>query len=446
MHPRTLLALLGLATVSQSIAESYVLRPFRKIQVTDHFWSEGAHVGDFNRDGHPDITSGPFWYAGPSFRPRNEYRPATASFKRQHPDGQDRVIPGFEGGLGVKNAYSDNFFTFTADFNQDGWTDIFVIGLPGDPAHWYENPKGGAGHWTRHVAFPVVDNESPTFLDLTGDGRPELVCNAYGRFGYATPNLAKPTEPWTFHAISPDRKYHKYYHGLGAGDINGDGKTDLLESNGWWEQPSSLAGDPEWKWHEFIFCPADPGVPVGGAQLFAYDVDGDGLNDVITSLAAHGYGLAWYQQTRSNGKIGFQRHMVINKKPHENPYGVAFSQLHALDLVDMDGDGLKDIVTGKRFWAHGPDGDPEPREPALLYWFRLVRQGSQGTHYVPYRIDDNSGVGTQVLATDLNGDSHPDIVVGNKKGTFAFIQQPRRVNRQTWEASQPRRIDGSSQR
>jgi hypothetical protein len=212
-----------------------------------------------------------------------------------------------------------------------------------------------------------------------------------------------------------------------VGDVNGDGRSDLLEKDGWYEQPASLAGDPVWSFHPFPFSPpTDKDVPVGGAQMYAYDVNGDGRNDVITCLASHGYGLVWYEQTTDGGSIGFRRHVIMNKLPSENKYGVAFSQPHAIVLADIDGDGLKDIVTGKRFWAHGPQGDPEPNAPAVLYWFRLLRSAVGQATFVPYLIDDNSGVGTQVLAADVNGDRRPDVVVGNKKGTFVFLNEARK--------------------
>ena len=201
-------------------------------------------------------------------------------------------------------------------------------------------------------------------------------------------------------AISPNNKYGNFTHGLGIGDVNGDGRTDLLEKDGWWEQPASLAGDPVWKFTKQPFGS-------GGSQMYAYDVNGDGLNDIITGLAAHAFGLAWFEQYKEGGAIRFREHVLMNKDPKENKYGVKFSELHAIDLVDMDGDGLKDIVTGKRFWSHGRTGDPDRNDAAVLYWFKLVRGADKTVDFVPHLIDGDSGVGVQVVATDINGDSGP---------------------------------------
>jgi hypothetical protein len=162
---------------------------------------------------------------------------------------------------------------------------------------------------------------------------------------------------------------------------------------------------------------------LGGAQMYTYDVDGDGDADVITSLEAHKYGLAWFEQKKdSSGGITFERHLILAPKAGEKTNDVQFSQLHAVANFDMDGDGLKDIVTGKRHWAHGPEHDPEPNAPAVLYWFQLKRENGQ-VQYIPHEIDNASGVGTQVTVTDINGDGLGDVLVGNKSGQFVFIQQ-----------------------
>ena len=412
------LAAVGFGTVfsSSGFADDTREHPtFKTFQLSDVFFSEGADAGDFNKDGHGDVVSGPFWYAGPDFEEKHLiYEPKPFDPLR----------------------YSDNFFAYTDDFNKDGWTDVLVYGFPGKEAWWFENPQGRETLWTRHTAMDVVDNESPTYVDIDGDGAKEIVCSTGGFFGYAKPDANDPTAKWIFHRISDNSAGGRFTHGLGVGDVNGDGRLDILEKTGWWEQPESLDSDPQWTKH------AVPFSGPGGAQMFAYDVDGDGDNDVITSLAAHGYGLAWYENVPKGDEIEFVPHRILGDKPNQNPYGVCFSQLHAVELVDVDGDGLKDIVTGKRYWAHGPHGDAEPNAAPVVYWFKLVRkeasQGAGEVDFVPYLVHDNSGVGTEVSVVDVNGDHTPDIVVGNKKGTYVHLQQRKTVSALEYDRLRPR--------
>lgn len=409
MWPTLACALLFLPLAPGLRAEpTYQIHSFQRLHLTDQFFGEGATSADLNRDGHVDIISGPYWYAGPDFTSRNEYYAA-----------KPFAIDG----------YSDNFFAFTFDINGDQWLDILIIGFPGKEAYWYENPRGESGHWNRHLAFNSVDNESPTFTDLTGDSRPELVFHTAGRLGYAEIPIDNPKAKWQFQPISPDRGYDQFNHGLGTGDINGDGKADLIEKAGWWEQPDSLTG-ANWEFHEVPFS-AD-----GGAQMLVGDLDGDGDNDVVTSKSAHAYGLAWFENVFQDGECHFVEHPIMGEHPHENDYGVVFSQLHALALADMDGDGIQDIVTGKRFWAH-QGRDPGGHDPAVSYWFKTSRESSGQIRFIPYLIDNNSGVGTQVIVDDINGDQWPDVVVGNKKGTFALLHHVKEVDENEWDEQQP---------
>ncbi len=269
---------------------------WKKLTLNTDFVSEGANFGDFNHDGKQDVVAGPYWYEGPDFQVKHEYMKPEPKLK---PDGQ----------------YSHNFFAFSHSFKNDGWDDIIILGFPGEDTSWYENPRGketADGHWTRHKVFDHTDNESPTFSDLFGNGKPVLICSTEGRLGYAQPDYADPAKPWVWHPISPKKNYGRFTHGLGFGDVNGDGKNDFIVNNGWYEQPASLDGDSEWKFH-----PAEFGG--GGAQMYAYDVNGDGRPDIITSLAAHGYGLAWFEQ---NADGTFTKHLITGAKEAETPHGL----------------------------------------------------------------------------------------------------------------------------
>lgn len=391
------------------MGQPHTIHQFRKIQLSDTFFSEGATFGDFNNDGVMDVASGPYWYEGPGFQKRHEIYPP----KPFDPKG-----------------YSDCFLMFVHDFDQDGWNDILIVGFPGAPAYWYQNPRGEKGHWARHLVADDVGNESPLLADLDGDGQPELIYNTSTHLGYARYDKEKPTAPWTFIPVSPAGAWNKFTHGLGIGDVNGNGRMDILTHQAWWEQPESLEQKGEWTRH-----PIDLGP--GGAQMFSIDVDGDGVNDIVTSIQAHGWGLAWYRQ---NGAAAFEQQLIMGEKHRDSRYGVRFSQPHALALADMDGSGSQGIITGKRFWAHGPEGDPEPNAPSVLYWFK-PRAGEDGAiEFVPFLIDDDSGVGTQVVAGDISGNGFPDVVIGNKKGTFIFLNEPTEVTAEEWEKAQPKVI------
>ena len=370
---------------------------FKKLRLSDEFYAEGAYFGDFNRDGKLDIVAGPFWFEGPDFQRRHEYRPAKAYDPKE---------------------YSDNFLTYAADCNGDGWTDIVCVPFPGKEGYWFENPAGKEAAWKQHLYYPMVGNESPLWADVNGDGKAELIFCNEGHLGYAGPDPKQPDQPWVFHVISQkDGRYQRFTHGLGVGDINGDKRVDIVEAAGWWEQPADPKPDQSWVFHPFHFADA-------GAQMLIYDVDGDGLSDIITSWHCHQYGLVWWQQVRkTDGATDWKQHVILAPKPDVETTDFRLSQMHALDLADMNGDGLKDIVTGKRFWAHGPAGDPESGAPPVVLWFELRREAGGKVSFIPHLIDDDSGVGTQVSTADVNGDGRPDVIVGNKKGIFVHLNR-----------------------
>jgi hypothetical protein len=373
-------------------ASAVALGGFRKVTLHRDFYCEGASFGDFNRDGATDVVAGQTWYEGPDFSLSHGIWLVEQPFD---PKG-----------------YSNCFFEWVEDFNADGWPDVLVVGFPGTDAAWYENPAGRVGVWARHQVVDYVDAESPEFVDITGDGKRELVFATGGRLGWAGP-AGDAALSWTFHPLSDARGYATFMHGLGTGDVTGDGRADVLEATGLWAQPASLAADPLWLRTDVYFG-------MGGAQMAAYDVDGDADNDVVTTLAAHGYGLAWYEESDT---AAFLEHVIVSADEPAPDAPVIMHEPHALAAADIDGDGLTDIVTGERFWGHVPAGEPDFNAPARLYWFRLERS-AQGVRYLPTLIDDDSGVGTQVSVGDVTSDGLPDIVVANKKGAFVFVHEP----------------------
>ncbi len=413
----TAISLLLLLTCPEfALAKEHELHSFERVQLTDVYFSEGASSGDINGDGLSDVVCGPYWFAGPKFQQRFEIYKAV-------PQPLDK--------------YADNFFSWVYDFNGDGHNDVFVVGFPGTPAYVYENPGQALGSrlWKKHQVFDWVSNESPQFLNLVDDERPELVCTRDGFFGFATIDWKKPLEPWTLHVISEKAADARFGHGLGVGDVNGDGRNDVLHAGGWYEQPIGDVLNGRWKRHDVKFTDS-----YGGADMHAYDVDGDGDNDIITSLAAHDFGLAWYENTTLNGEITFQPHLIMGDHPSRNRYGVVFSELHAVALVDVDGDGLEDIVTGKTFGSHHQQS-PMWDAGAVVYWFKLVR-GPEGVDYIPYLIDDQSGIGRQLTIADVNNDQQPDIIIGGMKGSHVLLHQTKLVDESTWIAAQPLRYTG----
>jgi hypothetical protein len=174
--------------------------------------------------------------------------------------------------------------------------------------------------------------------------------------------------------------------------------------------------------------------------MYAYDVDGDGDNDVITSLAAHDFGLAWYEQVADGNSRSFKQHLIMGSHASENRYGLLFSELHSVQLADIDGDGLKDIVTGKTYYSHHKQS-PLWDAGAVVYWFKLQRT-PEGVDWVPYRADDQAGIGRQISVCDLNSDGQLDLVVGGMLGAHVLLQTRSEVDQEAWKAAQPKLYDG----
>jgi len=351
---------------------------FRRLKVDGAFRSEGVAVADFNRDGRLDIATGNILYLGPDWKPQ----PMLTAPKEYKPEG-----------------YSEEFLCFAEDTDADSWADLIVVGFPGAKTRWLRNPGQPGGPWKEFLAIEKTGNESPDWLDVDKDGRKELIFVSEQGMAFARP-AEDSTKPWAVHVIaSPNDP--RPGHGLGMGDINGDGRNDLVCPEGWWEAPPDPSRVP-WMFHKDKLGFEAP------AQMPVFDMDGDGDPDVASS-GAHRYGLWWYEKTAEGWK------------PHEIDHSI--SQLHALHVADINRDGLPDLVTGKRFWAHR-EGDEGIDDPAVVCWFELKREDGNPS-WIRHDIDSDSGVGLHFQVIDINRDGLLDIVTSNKKGVYVFMQEKR---------------------
>lgn len=146
-------------------------------------------------------------------------------------------------------------------------------------------------------------------------------------------------------------------------------------------------------------------------------MNGDGLNDLITS-SAHGYGIFWYEQVRHGNQITFKQHLIDN----------SWTQAHSLALADLDGCGVPELITGKRFMAHN-GGDPEETAPLGLYYYKLTRQPVPvwTKHVISY--GEAIGSGVNICVADLDGDGDLDIVVTGKWGGPVWFENQRIAGR-----------------
>ena len=348
--------------------------------------SETAVITDINNDGKLDIVSGEYWYEQVS----------------PEPGGDPRFIRHKFRDLAYTFDYQENLSDLAIDVNGDGYPDIVSCSYWSKPLTWWENPAGRDQPWREHLIESGSPVEFAFLVDLLNTGKPRQLLPQFGdsNFPLTWYELADPcaADPWIKHVVNP--KSHG--HGIGAGDVNGDGRTDIITPQGWFEAPL----DPrhgEWRFH--------PEFDLGTVGfIYAYDVNGDGLPDVVTT-AAHDYGMFWYEQKKdAGGERKWVKHVIDD----------SWSQAHAMTLADLNGDGRLELITGKRYYAH--DHDPGANEPLGLYWYEQLNVHGPPPQWRRHLIDygTRAGGGMQIAVADIDRDGDLDIVVGGKSGLFLF--------------------------
>lgn len=334
---------------------------------------------DVNRDGRLDIVCGGWWYEAPDWK--------------KHPL---RDVPMIRGRY-------DDYSNLPLDVNGDGLLDLVSANYRSETLFWIENPGKRPGPWPVHVIEKPGPMETARLEDIDGDGQPDVLPNGMSFAAWwEVVRGPKSADAKGFRWVRHDLPIQAAGHGIGFGDINGDGRGDIVAANGWLEAPENRRGG-KWRWHgEFKLHP-DASVPI-----LVFDVDGDGDNDIIWGRG-HNYGLFWLEQVRQqDGSRRWVQHEI----------DTTWAQAHSPLLADLDGDGLPEVVVGKRYLGH--DGrDPGELEPLCIYWYKFDRAAKTWQRHT-ISSGGRAGWGLDPKAVDLDGDGDIDLIAPGRSGLCWF--------------------------
>jgi hypothetical protein len=415
---RTILVVLAVSVLTAPAA-SYAAEPIFlpvKIDGPAHdpenhsYWfgpfCECASVADFDGDGDLDVAAGRNWYEAPDWIKHENFR-----------DGAETNGP-----------ETDDNSEFAMDVNRDGRPDVVSSGwMRMKGAFWYENPgpeglRSGA-KWKATRIHAALNMEGVIHGDVDGDGDDDVLANHWapvpGQGMTWIEHVDRP--PWLVeHVVGTEGEHH----GNGLGDLNGDGRVDIVTPKGWYEQPLK-ATEGEWPFHADYLVHRvgrpEQYIPASHPML-VHDVNEDGLSDIIVG-ASHEYGLAWLEQKlAAGGQRTFQTHWIETD----------FGQFHTMALGDLNGDGKPDLVTGKRLFAHH-GRDTSCYEPLFAFWYdlkggRAERHVLSFNHLPWYPGEKNQNpppngaiaVGMKVIIVDMDADGDNDIVAPGKSGLYVF--------------------------
>ena len=357
---------------------------------------EAAGAFDVDNDGKIDILSGDTWYQGPDWKPH-------------HVRDVQRV-----------GTYYNCFATLPLDVNGDGYIDYVTVGYFGKNVGWVENPGKADAAWTYHELDQPGNSEAAQATDLTGDGIPDILPNSVQTIAWY--EVAKKADGKGFDLKKHDFGTAAAGHGVGSGDVNGDGRRDLLTPKGWFEAPADPSKET-WAWHP------EWNMGATGIEILARDVDGDGLSDAIYG-SGHDYGLFWLKQSKGPGGERVWTKQTIDD---------SIASVHTLMWADIDGDGkAEELVTGKRVYAH--EIEPGATDGSTIAWYDFDKSAGKWNKHVIYQGEPaknapekgkdrlalkdfppgTAGTGLQMTAVDFDKDGDMDLLCPGKSGLYLF--------------------------
>lgn len=345
------------------------------------FRSEACGVADFNNDGKLDIVAGPFLYLAPDWKPQ-----------------KIRTMVGKVDDKG--KGYWRDFMNGPIDVDGDGLLDVVSCSWFEKRSKWYRNTGAAGGEWPEATIEENGNFECGDLHDVDGDGKAlEILPHVPRTVWYELVKGADGKQGFVVHVVSEK----KLPYGGGVGDVNGDGRPDIIRPGAWFEAPADPR-EGQWKEHPVALGSIEEGKSEHTPQIWVYDVNSDGLNDIITS-SAHRHGIFWYEQVKGEKEPTWKQHLIDK----------SWSQAHSITLADLDEDGDLDLVTGKRFMAHNGN-DPDAFGGPVVYWYELTRGTKPVWERHTISEGQNIGSGMSIPVVDLDGDGDLDVVVTGKFG------------------------------
>lgn len=324
-------------------------------------------AGDFTGDGHVDVIS----------------NSGGQCHLHIGPDWKHVVL--------YENADHQCIHSEVMDVDQDG--DLDYIGARYNPGliFWLEN-NGSLEGWKWHLVDDQVHGIHGLLVgDVDLDGMPDLIANSAqpkepfpeSLVWYRTPRQG--SDRWQ-RTVAAAKDAPGLTHYLGLGDVNMDGRPDILTGAKGGPQAEPNSGD----WFAWWEAPADPTLPAwkkhmisdqepGATNLVVVDVDRDGINDILASRG-HGMGLCWFKGP------DWQR----------TDFGSELDGPHCLTVSDFDGDGDIDAATCAQY-------------SKVTAWFENDGQG----RFTMHKLDDNQAA-YDIRTADIDGDGDLDLLVAGQ--------------------------------